>query len=161
LSKLQLFTSGPRAIIFNQDNKILICYRKDTQIGELPGGGQERSKGKAETVDEALIREVKEETGLQIQVKKLFAMYEEFSTYEFDKDNDPVHTIASFWLCEKVNGKIKNNSPKEIHQLQWLSQKQIEEKIEQGKFIKRQALILQNFFKGNWGVFITRNNRVI
>ena len=153
---LQLYTSGPRAVIINEKGEILVSRRQDTGISELPGGGQEID----EEIDIALAREIKEETGLCVKAKRLIAGYEEFSKYA-EHNGYPVYTKATFWLCDILCGEIKNNAPHENKSVKWISQKQIKEYADKGLFIKRQFLILEEFFKGHIGIYITRGNRII
>lgn len=58
------------ALIFNEGN-ILLAHRRDIDWWNLPGGGMEAG----ETVDEALRREVYEETGLEVEVEQLVGVY--------------------------------------------------------------------------------------
>jgi ADP-ribose pyrophosphatase YjhB (NUDIX family) len=57
--------------IIIEEGKVLLCRRRDIGWWNLPGGGMEV----AETVDEALQREVREETGLEVEVGRLVAVY--------------------------------------------------------------------------------------
>ncbi len=54
-----------------EDGKVLLSLRRDIEWWNLPGGGMELG----ETVDEALCREVLEETGLQVLVGRLVGVY--------------------------------------------------------------------------------------
>jgi 8-oxo-dGTP diphosphatase len=58
------------AIIFDK-NQILLIKRRDIPVWVLPGGGVEQ----AETPEEAVIREVQEETGLKVSIIRLVALY--------------------------------------------------------------------------------------
>jgi 8-oxo-dGTP diphosphatase len=64
------FRIGVSALIFNE-GKVLLAHRRDIDWWNLPGGGMEEG----ETVDEALHREVLEETGLEVEVGKLVGVY--------------------------------------------------------------------------------------
>src|SRR5436305_14023154 len=64
------FRIGVSAIIFEQ-GRILLAHRRDIDWWNLPGGGMEVG----ETVEEALRREVREETGLEVQVEHLVGVY--------------------------------------------------------------------------------------
>src|SRR5438067_7769104 len=64
------FRIGVNALIFDQ-GRILLAHRRDIDWWNLPGGGMEVG----ETVDEAVVREVREETGLEVQVEQLVGVY--------------------------------------------------------------------------------------
>lgn len=86
-----------RAIII-EDNKLLAMFRRkiknDGSVKEyyvIPGGGLEEN----ETLEENVIRELKEEFSVDIEVIKLLG------TEEYDD------TIANYFLCKIVNGTPK------------------------------------------------------
>lgn len=64
------FRVAVSALIFDGE-RILLALRRDIEWWNLPGGGMEIG----ETVDEALCREVKEETGLEVEVGQLVGVY--------------------------------------------------------------------------------------
>ena len=66
-----LFLPGVRAIILNQRNAVLLQRRTDMPCWGLPGGTLELD----DTVLDALKREVKEETDLDIQLAEPMALY--------------------------------------------------------------------------------------
>lgn len=64
------FRVAVSALIFDGE-RILLALRRDIEWWNLPGGGMEIG----ETVDEALCREVREETGLLVEVGQLVGVY--------------------------------------------------------------------------------------
>ena len=60
-----MFTIGTFAIIFDDQGRVLLCHRRDLDVWNLPGGGLESG----ELPTEAVLREVKEETGLKVVVE--------------------------------------------------------------------------------------------
>lgn len=66
-----LFTLGAFAVIFNDARQVLLCHRRDMDAWNLPGGGMEPG----ELPDECVIREVREETGLEVTVERLVGVY--------------------------------------------------------------------------------------
>src|SRR5947209_16843705 len=64
------FRVAVSALIFDV-GRILLAHRRDIDWWNLPGGGMEVG----ETVDEAVRREVYEETGLEVEVEQLVGVY--------------------------------------------------------------------------------------
>ncbi len=70
-SSSPIFRIGVFALIFDDEGRILLGHRRDVDWWNLPGGGMEAG----ETVDEALCREVREETGLEVEIGQLVGVY--------------------------------------------------------------------------------------
>lgn len=66
-----LFTVGAFAIIFDNQGRVLLVHRRDMDVWELPGGGVESG----ELPTEAAVREVREESGLEVTVERLVGVY--------------------------------------------------------------------------------------
>ena len=64
------FRIAVSALIFDGE-RVLLALRRDIDWWNLPGGGMEVG----ETVEEALIREVAEETELQVEIEQLVGVY--------------------------------------------------------------------------------------
>ncbi|PEV91795.1 NUDIX hydrolase [Bacillus thuringiensis] len=91
------------AVIKNEQEKILFQY-PGGEYWSLPAGAIEPG----ETPEEAVIREVWEETGLKVQVKKQKGVFggEEFRyTYA---NGDKVEYIVVVFECEVTSGKLKS-----------------------------------------------------
>lgn len=65
------FRIGVFALIFDEEQRVLLAHRRDIDWWNLPGGGMEHG----ETVEDAVRREVREETGLEVEVKYLVGVY--------------------------------------------------------------------------------------
>ena len=59
------------AVIHNGDGRILLQRRSDNGLWGLPGGSVEIG----ESVRDAIVREVREETGLTVEVLRLIGVY--------------------------------------------------------------------------------------
>src|SRR5215470_4743659 len=70
-NSLPIFRIGVFALIFDDREHVLLSLRRDIDWWNLPGGGMEAG----ETVDEALRREVREETGLEVEVGQQVGVY--------------------------------------------------------------------------------------
>jgi 8-oxo-dGTP diphosphatase len=86
------FTIGAFAIITDSSNRILLCLRTDCNIWNLPGGAVESG----EAPWDAVVREVNEETGLEVTVDRLIGLYSK------PQDNDLVFS----YQCRVVSGSI-------------------------------------------------------
>ncbi len=87
------FGIGVFGIIFDSQNRVLLCHRRDYDLWNLPGGALEKD----EMLDEGVIREVKEETGLDVKVETLQGVYSKPEKSEI---------IFSF-LCIPTGGELR------------------------------------------------------
>ena len=67
----RLLTPGTGAFIFDERGRILLVRRRDNGVWAMPAGMMEL----AETVYDAMCREVREETGLEVLSATLVAIY--------------------------------------------------------------------------------------
>ncbi len=97
------------AVIVDGDSVVLVKRLNPPFKGmwALPGGFVEYG----ETVEDALKREVLEETGLVIEIKKLAGVYS-------DPGRDPRgHTVSVVYLCKRKRGKLSAGSDAKEAQL--------------------------------------------
>lgn len=66
-----MFSIGAFAIILNESGQVLLSHRRDFDAWNLPGGGVESG----ELPTEAVVREVQEETGLEVVIERLVGVY--------------------------------------------------------------------------------------
>lgn len=88
----QTYTIGAFAIILDEQDRALLCHRRDYDLWNLPGGGVEANEAPWECV----IREVKEETGLDVQIESLAGVYSKQNSTD----------IVFSFICKVVGGKI-------------------------------------------------------
>jgi len=88
----QEFNVGAFAIILDDQDRILLCHRRDHNLWNLPGGGLEFNEAPWECV----VREAKEEVGLDVEVERLVGIYSKRNK------ND----IAFSFVCKVIDGKI-------------------------------------------------------
>ncbi len=65
---MSLFNVRIHAVVFDEQKRILLSHRRDKDLWDLPGGSLEPG----ELPTEGVIREAKEETGLDVEVERLF-----------------------------------------------------------------------------------------
>lgn len=106
--KFVLLQDGAAAIIVNDKNQILLQSRADRNKWGLPGGCQELG----ETVEETVLREIKEETNLDVQEEDLeLISIVSGPTRRNDYPNgDVVINNTALYLVRKYSGELKWNS---------------------------------------------------
>lgn len=101
--------------IILRDNKILLIHRKKNgeEYWVFPGGGVEDT----ETIEEGIVREVKEETNLDVLKHTLI----------FNAHNESSNKEEPFFLCEVSSGEVEiigeekdRNNSENWYQLEWV-----------------------------------------
>ncbi len=104
VSKARELRPSVAAIITNAAGQILLQRRSDNGLWGLPGGSVEIG----ESVTEAIVREVREETGLAVEVERLIGVYSDpsFQVFRY-KDGNVVHYINTLFACRVVGGTLE------------------------------------------------------
>jgi mutator protein MutT len=91
------------AIIRDHAGRILLQKRSDYGDWGLPGGGMEPG----ESIEETMIREVKEETGLDVSSYELASIYTgEKMKYTYPDGNEVVFVMFLFNVTAELDGKL-------------------------------------------------------
>ena len=93
---------GASAIIFNEEGKFLLTQRADNGRWCLPGGGLEPG----ESVAEACQREVFEETGLEVRVKRLVGVYSYPDQLVIYNDGNKAFFVVVHFEVEVTGGEL-------------------------------------------------------
>jgi 8-oxo-dGTP pyrophosphatase MutT (NUDIX family) len=93
---------GCSAAIFNEQARILLTKRTDNGQWCLPGGGMDSG----ESVTEACEREVWEETGLKVRVKRLVGVYSHTDQLAVYADGNKAHIVALHFEAEITEGEL-------------------------------------------------------
>jgi len=90
------------AIVFKEGRVLLVKRGKEPNRGRwgLPGGVVELG----ETVEEAIHREVEEETGLEVKPTRLATIFD--SIYGDEQGKVRYHYVLFEYLCEYVGGEL-------------------------------------------------------
>jgi 8-oxo-dGTP diphosphatase len=131
----QTFTLGAFAIITDAENRILWCLRSDYNIWNLPGGSVENGEAPWDCV----IREVKEETGLDIIVEKLIGVYSK------PEENDLVFS----YKCRVVSGDLQVNE--EAKEIEYFDLNKLPQNI-----VRKQVERVKDYFDRNDGVVMVK-----
>ena len=103
-------------------NKLLLTKRARAPYQgwwDLPGGFIDRG----EDSSRAVVRELKEETGLNINVKKIFGIYP--GTYKFG--NDPFHTLNIIYLATANTDSL--GAFDDVSASRWFAKREMPKKI--------------------------------
>lgn len=95
------------------EEKVLIVKRKEGEGNlhwQFPGGSVEPY----ETDDQAVIREVQEETGCRVSIIKLLG----------ERVHPYTHKTMSYWACKYIDGSI-NNSDDDLDEAKWVDKKEL------------------------------------
>ncbi|CDR31181.1 NADH pyrophosphatase [Acholeplasma oculi] len=124
--------------IILKDDSILLQYRRDFKLWAIHGGALEIG----ETLEETLIREVFEETGLKITD---YTYYKVFTGKEFHltyPNQDQVYLVDHIFKINAFTGKIDEEND-EVLNLKWFN---IHE-IPYEHMLPHNQIILKEFFK--------------
>ncbi|MEU1312176.1 NUDIX domain-containing protein [Streptomyces cinnamoneus] len=103
------------AVVQDQKGNVLLIHKTDNDLWALPGGGHDVG----ESIEQTVIREVEEETGISVVVQDIVGLY-----------TDPQHVMAyddgevrqQFSICFRarpVGGTLRTSS--ESKEVRWIS----------------------------------------
>ncbi|MBF0276891.1 MAG: NUDIX domain-containing protein [SAR324 cluster bacterium] len=89
------------AILFDSEQKVLLTRRSDNGRWCLPGGGMDPG----ESIEECCLREMKEETGLSVQIKRMVGIYSNPDML-VEYPDSRVQSVAVTFEVEAVGGEL-------------------------------------------------------
>jgi len=113
---------GCGAFILNENNELLLQQRnKAPEKGywSIPGGKVELF----EKIEDAVKREIKEETDVDIEVIKLLGICDHIV------DNEQVHWVSPSYLCKIVAGNPRIIEPQKHSDMKWFSLDELPENL--------------------------------
>lgn len=99
ISKIEKFRPSVYAIVI-QNNRILLMHNKNSLKLSLPGGGIELG----ERIQDALHRELEEETGLKIEIEGFVGFREEL--FYYDPADELMHSLLFYYRCKPLTFKL-------------------------------------------------------
>lgn len=102
ISKQGKIRLGCSAAIFDEHGRILLTRRADNGQWCLPGGGMEPGESAAEACE----REVFEETGLNVRVRRLVGIYSHSDQLIVYPDGGSFQIVALHFEAEVTGGKL-------------------------------------------------------
>lgn len=98
------------ALIYLEDEKKILMVNNVGSGWSLPGGAVEPG----ETLEQAVVREAKEETGLVIEAVNIAAINERF------REDNGVHAVFFTFNTKIAGGDIAINDANEISEIKWV-----------------------------------------
>lgn len=107
---------GVGAAIFNEEGKLFVTKRgqkaqNERGMWELPGGSVEFG----ETTKEAVVREIKEENDIEIEVIELLDICDHIIPAEHQ------HWLSPTYICRIVKGEPKILEPEKCEEIGWFT----------------------------------------
>ena len=90
------------AIVIDQDGRILLHRRDDNELWSIPGGAMEVGERIADTV----IREVEEETGLEVKPERVVGIYSNPQHVVEYADGEVRQQFSVCFACRVVDGDL-------------------------------------------------------
>ncbi|MGH2639149.1 MAG: NUDIX domain-containing protein [Rhabdochlamydiaceae bacterium] len=121
--KINRIVPSASTIAMNQERKILLQQRSDTNVWALPGGAMEIG----ETIGQTAIRETKEETGLDVELDSIVGIYTNPHHVVAFSNGEVRQQFSVCFACHIIGGSLQVSdesvavgffSPQEIEQLE-------------------------------------------
>jgi ADP-ribose pyrophosphatase YjhB (NUDIX family) len=98
-----IMTPGVTAIILNEQGEVLLQKRSDNHMWGMPGGAIDPGEDPAD----AVVREVREETGLEVVPERVIGVYGGKEAVVAYPNGDQVAVISILFLCRVVGGTLQ------------------------------------------------------
>lgn len=109
-----ILTAGVVLFVFNENNEVLMQLRTDYNAWGFPGGAMELG----ESFEEVAVRELKEETNLEIDELELIKVLSGKDTYREYPNGDKLYDITAIFVVKRFHGELKINDD-ESKKLDW------------------------------------------
>lgn len=117
---------GTAAVILDDTRgNVLLHLRDDQPMWSLPGGPPDFG----ESFSAATVREVKEETGVNVRIVRLIGVYSNPAFWIFSyPDGNRAHAFAAAFECSVVSGKLVPNM-KDSLEVKWFPADDLPENV--------------------------------
>lgn len=100
--------------------RLLLAHRVDNGLWTLPGGMHDIG----ERIEETVVREISEETGLHVEVTGLVGIYTDPRCIIAYSDGEVRQEFSLSFRCQLLGGVLQNDS--ESHELRWVAPDEID-----------------------------------
>jgi ADP-ribose pyrophosphatase YjhB (NUDIX family) len=111
IGKEKIIINAARAVIFDRQGRLLLIRRRDNKRWAMPAGAMELG----ESIYECLVREVREESGLDVQAATLFAIWSDpIKTSIVTHYGDPYQVIVFVFRVDKWRGELVSQTDETV-----------------------------------------------
>ncbi len=103
------------AIVQDDEGRVLLIHRTDNNLWALPGGGHEIG----ESISQTVAREVREETGYDVEVEAVTGLYTDPHTVMVYDDGEVRQQFSIAFRARLLGGEARTSS--ESRQVSWFS----------------------------------------
>ena len=108
------------AVVEDAEGRVLLIHKTDNNLWALPGGGHEIG----ETITETVVREVKEETGYDVEVEAITGTYTDPGHVMAYDDGEVRQQFSIAFRARLLGGKAQTSS--ETREVVWLTPDEID-----------------------------------
>ena len=108
------------AVVEDAEGRVLLIHKTDNNLWALPGGGHEIG----ETITETVVREVKEETGYDVEVEGITGTYTDPGHVMAYDDGEVRQQFSIAFRARLLGGKAQTSS--ESREVVWLAPDEID-----------------------------------
>jgi ADP-ribose pyrophosphatase YjhB (NUDIX family) len=96
---------GSNTVLINEANQVLLHRRSDNGVWALPGGRMEIG----ESIEACAVREMFEETGIEVAIKRLVGVYSDPKNYCILRypNGYAVHYLIVVYEVEQIGGELR------------------------------------------------------
>ena len=100
-----LIVVGSTTLVFNNKNELLLNLRSDTNTWGIPGGSKELN----ETLEECAVRELKEETNINVNDLELITVLSGKEYYFKYPNEDELDCVIALYKVSNYEGELNIN----------------------------------------------------
>ena len=141
-----ILTAGAGMFVFNEKNEVLMQLRTDYNAWGFIGGSMELG----ESFEETAIRELKEETNLDVDELELLTVLSGKDTYRVYPNGDQLYDITAVFKVKKYHGELKVNDD-ESKEFRWFPIDNLPENLSSStrKHLEKYRCLLEKAAKSN------------
>ncbi len=106
--------------VVDDQGRLLLEHRVDNDLWALPGGTHDFG----ESIEQTVVREIREETGLNVEVTGLVGIYTDPRSLIAYSDGEVRQQFTLSFRCRLLGGEMRKDS--ESHELRWVASSELD-----------------------------------